>query len=349
MRYYLDLLWRKLLIAKTVVYTRIVLLVWGYLSYLRSLGRKPSYIRERHLGLVDLDSARKVAIFNHYDGGGRVPDFVLYYLREIAACGFAIIFVSNAPKLRPEAIEAIEPLCARIIRRDNIGRDFGAYKEGIAEIPDLAALDCLMIANDSVYGPLYKLRDVLARMPLDEADVWGATDNWQRRYHLQSYFLLFSPRALTNPAFHAFWDKLRFVQAKSWIIEKYEIGLSRSLIAGGLRLRALCPYREATKALVRAVRGGALETDGMNAVQRRFLEGMFTYVDNGTPLNSTHFFWDHLIASMRCPFLKRDLMRKNPAKIPFLHYWEDVIQQSTEYDTTLIEKHLVQSLSNRSI
>jgi hypothetical protein len=53
----------------------------------------------------------------------------------------------------------------------------------------------------------------------------------------------------------------------------------------------------------------------------------------GIPLNGTHFFWEHMIAEMKCPFIKRDLFQKNPAHIPFLFQWEEVVRRSSRYDT----------------
>ena len=55
-----------------------------------------------------------------------------------------------------------------------------------------------MLANDSVYGPLFDLKEILARCDAS-ADIWGMTDNRAGGYHLQSYFLLFRGRALVCP------------------------------------------------------------------------------------------------------------------------------------------------------
>jgi hypothetical protein len=39
---------------------------------------------------------------------------------------------------------------------------------------------------------------------------------------------------------------------------------------------------------------------------------------------------------MGCPFLKRELLRDNPVRIPGLVSWQEVIQSATKYDTDLI-------------
>jgi len=340
----IRLVWR---VGSGVV--RGVLLCLAFLSFLRSLLRAPSYVRERHEGRKRLEGARKVLVFVHFDRSGTVHDFVLNHVRLLANCGFAVVFVSNAPTLAERAIEALKPICALILRRDNVGYDFGAYKEGIAAIPDLSALDQLALANDSVYGPFHHPMSYLERMSAETADVWGTSDSWEFSFHLQSYFLLFHRAALASPAFAAFWARMRFVQSKFWIVRHHEVGLTRALAGSGLRCRAAFPYREAASALIESVMERGVAPDSMDPVRKEFLARLFGSIDAGVPLNGTHFFWDHMIANMGFPFLKRDLLQKNPARIPLLTYWERIVRQSSDYDTDLILRHLERSLKNRSV
>ncbi|MSP89130.1 MAG: polysaccharide biosynthesis-like protein [Alphaproteobacteria bacterium] len=323
----------------------------GFLSYLwsfRLFGK--SYVVERWPGALDLASATRVAIFNHYDRQGVVHDFQRHYVRQLEAAGFAIVFVSNAPRLAPATIDWLTPRCALILRRTNAGKDFGAYKDAIQEIPELARLDRLLLANDSVYGPFHDLAGIVDRMDGEIADVWCITDSWEYRYHLQSYFLLFGRRALENPAFRQFWGSLRYVQNKNWLIFRYEIGLSRRLMSAGLRCRALFAYRDCANAVIEAVQGGRiLDNEALSSVQKKFIAAMFGAINAGRPLNGTHFFWDYLIGAMGCPFVKRELLRDNPAGIPFLTYWPKVIQGASGYDTDMILRHLELTLRDRSI
>jgi lipopolysaccharide biosynthesis protein len=236
------------------------------------------------------------------------------------------------------------------VQRANVGMDFGAYKDGIGTLPRLDRLEALLLANDSVYGPFHDLGDVIGRMNLAEADVWGITDSWERRFHLQSYFLLFGRRALSHEAFAQFWSRVRYVQAKSWVICHYEIGLTQHLVRGGLRCRALFPYRVAATSMLAALRRQAAG-EAFTPSERRqdFLASVVRAVEYGIPMNSSHFFWDHLIVRMGCPFLKRVLLRENPARIPGLVSWQEVIQSATKYDTDLIARHLECTLRRRAV
>jgi hypothetical protein len=320
---------KRLCLAAVRLARQIVRHLYGSASYMMSFTRRrASYVRRRWPGALDLERATRIAVFVHFDRQGMVHDFVLHYLAEIARAGFTTVFVSNAPRLDPESIDRLSPLCGAILQRANVGMDFGAYKDGIGTLPRLDRLEALLLANDSVYGPFHDLGDVISRMNLAEADVWGITDSWGPRFHLQSYFLLFGRRALSHEAFTQFWSRVRYVQAKSWVIGHYEIGLTRHLVRGGLRCRALFPYRVAATTMLAALRRQAAE-EAFTPSERRqdFLVALVRAVEYGIPLNSSHFFWDHLIREMGCPFLKRVLLRENPARIPGLVSWQEVIQR----------------------
>jgi len=341
---------RRLCLAAVGLTRQIVHELYGLAACLLSFTRRrSSYVRRRWPGALDLEAATRVAVFAHFDRQGVVDDFILYYLGAIAHAGFTTVFVSNAPRLSSETLSRLTPLCGAILRRANVGLDFGAFKDGVATLR-IERLEALLLTNDSVYGPFRDLADVMSGMNLLEADVWGITDSWQHRFHLQSYFLLFGHRALTSPVFRPFWSRLRYVQSKTWVIKHYEIGLTRALLRAGLRCRALFPYRLAALTAAETVhREMTADSYALAEPRQRFATTLVTAVEAGRPLNASHYFWEHLISRMGCPFLKRELLRKNPARIPGLVRWEEVIQRTGKYDTDLIARHLERSARNRAI
>jgi lipopolysaccharide biosynthesis protein len=270
-------------------------------------------IRATYPGRQPLRDGGKVAVFAHFDRDGRVHDFVLTYLRALGQAGFAVVFVSNAPRLANAAVEQLRPLVALVLHRRNLGYDFAAYQDGLAALGELARFDQVVLANDSVYGPLFDLGALLRRCD-DRADVWGMTDNREHRYHLQSYFLLFRRTVLTNPAFAAFWRAVRPVQSRQWVIRRYEVGLTQHLQRAGLRCGALFPCE--------TVAAGAAAAN------------------SDKPVNVMHVHWDRLISVLGCPFIKRELLLYNPLKVAHVSRWRDVIRRASFYDTELIARHL---------
>lgn len=283
-------------------------------------------IRARHRGRQTLAEGGKVAVFAHFDRDGHVHDYVLYYLAALGRAGFAIVFVSNAPRLDAAAVDRLLPHVAMVLHRRNVGYDFAAYKQGLAVLGGLTHYAQVLLANDSVYGPFFDLSPLLHRCDA-RADVWGITDSREHGYHLQSYFLLFRPTALASPALAAFWRSVRPVRSRQWVIRHYEVGLTQALRQAGLRCAALFPC-------------DTVIASRLAAADPPLTERWRAAIQAGRPVNVMHLGWDHLITAMGCPFVKRELLMYNPLKVPHTARWPQVIGQASGYDTALIAGHL---------
>lgn len=276
------------------------------LALLASLRRSPFHAVESWT--APGEPGPEVALFIHFDAAGQVAAPVLRYLAALREAGLSVLFVSNAGHLEPPAWEALRGLCAGILVRRNIGYDFGAMREGLAHwrLPR-ADTRMVLLANDSVLGPFAPLRPVLDRIDFAEADVWGAVDTRQRRYHLQSWFLAAGRRALDDPAWARFWSRVRPVQSKAWVIGHYEVAFTAAMQGAGLRVRALWPYDE----LLRRVQG--VQGFGSSAELRQFAR-VAKFLRRGHDLNPTADLWRTLLAA-GCPFIKRELVGANPARV----------------------------------
>jgi hypothetical protein len=305
----------------------------------------------------------RVVVFCHFDARGRVRDHTRAYLDALRAEALDIVFVSNAGYLAAADMAWLRGRVARIIVRRNIGYDFAAWRDALQACA-LPAADTsfLLIANDSVYGPLQPLGAVLQQIDFDQADVWSATDSWQHRFHLQSFFLAVGPRALQHEAFAAFWRSVGNVRSKWWVVIRFEVGLTRAMLTAGLRCRALWPYTQSIAVLRQAeIEADALQTaDSADAVvPPRLLREPFAKAlrDNSarilgaalqhTPLNPTADLWNVLIRQ-GCPFLKRELLRDNPSGVPDLAAWSSLVAGIDTGSHELILRDLELSLKNRS-
>lgn len=323
--------------------------VAGGIGVLRGWFHSPNQvIRAWPEGEVRLGS--KVALFVHFDGQGAVRRHVLDYVTALHDAGFSVVFVTNSGRLRDDSMAALQAVCASVLVRRNIGYDFGAMREGLERLQlPRPETETLVIANDSVYGPLRPLDEVLARVDLDVADLWGATESWQRRYHLQSFFLVAGRAAMTNPAWHAFWKGVRPVRSKHWVVSRYEVGLTQQLLRAGLRCAALWPYQD----LVRGIDPGLLDgelsspSDPYINVRRIHVSRIRHAVVERMPLNPTAELWRQLLEA-GFPFIKRELLRDNPAKVVDIADWRDVVRERLGGDTTAIERDLQRVLKDRA-
>ncbi len=272
----------------------------------------------------------KVCVFVHWDGAGDVRPHVLHHVRTLAEAGISVVFVTNSGRLRTDALERLKPICAGILVRGNVGYDFGAWREGIDRLSlPRANTEMVLLANDSVYGPVRMLDDILNAIDFTRADVWGCTESWQHRYHLQSYFMAFSPAVVRSPAWRSFWQSVRPTWSKNWLIRIYEIGLTQALLRAGFGCRAIWPYQDLVRdidaeMLTDFTEGGPNLADPAVAVRQIQARRLRKAVVQRIPLNPTSDLWRQLLTA-RYPFIKRELLRDNPTAVPDVAEWRDVL------------------------
>jgi lipopolysaccharide biosynthesis protein len=226
---------------------------------------------------------RDFCLFAHFDKDDKVDDYVLHYLKHIRELNFSIVFVSTA-RLPLSETDRVRSHCFDVILRENIGLDFGSWAAGLAK--HRAAIDGrLLLANDSVYGPIGSLSAAVDRLTSRPADFYGLVESIEIAPHLQSWFLLFEQGMVRHPAFSAILSRSYAAMSKRQIILQGEVNLSRRLAGAGFRYNAL--YRSTQASLV-----------------ERCLLG-----------NPSHFLWQELLSDEGIPFLKVDLLRDNPLRL----------------------------------
>lgn len=275
-------------------------------------------------GLRGPGNRNLLCVFAHFDRDDIVDDHVLHYLGALDAAGAEIIFCSTAEGLGGAEIEKLRPLCGTVIVRRNLGYDFASYRTGLAAAGDLSRYDAVILANDSVYGPLRDLKAIFAAMADKDADFWGITDSTEFGHHLQSYFLVFRKAVATSALFHEFWRRFPDFRAKLSVIAKGELGLSKTLVAGGFRIGALCGTSR-------------ILAENPALFDRRAAAQGFL---RGKPLNLSHHDWRLLIERYGSPFIKIELLRDNPKSVADVAEWETVARDAGDYDPRLIHNHL---------
>lgn len=297
-----------------------------------------------------------VVLFMHFDRYGNVRAQILHYIRELVANGRSVVFVTNSGQLTPAAMASLQPLCAGIIIRANQGYDFGAWREGI-EFLQLPRADTeeLILANDSIFGPVRPLAEMLARIDYGVADIWGLTESWQYRYHLQSFFLAFGKAALQSRAFAKFWDSVRPVPVKAYIVRQYEIGITQAMIKGGLRCAALWPYQQLLEMVDRREVEKLLpleeddlgRLDPVHITRKLHVMRLRDAVARRIPVNPSADLWRQLLLQ-GFPFIKRELLRDNPTGVEDVHDWIHVVRDVIGADAEPILQDLRMMLKNQA-
>ena len=128
----------------------------------------------------------------------------------------------------------IETNCT-VIKRKNVGRDFGAYKDGVLWLEKEFGLDRierLLFINDT----LVWLNDGKEMIQTTMKSDWSALFlNLEIHTHAQSFFLSFSNNVVNDKKFLKFWRTYIPTEHRRLAILNGEIKLSETLIKRGYR------------------------------------------------------------------------------------------------------------------
>lgn len=250
-----------------------------------------------------------LAVLAHYDRHGAVADHVVYQADRLRAAADRLVVVSSCA-LTAAGRARLAAAADSVIERDNRGYDFGAWRAGLLSVPDWPEQERVIIANDSVVGPLRPVADLLAGATTDIA---GITMSRQAVPHVQSYFMAFGPAALRLPTFQAFWREMALVDDRTQVIQRYELGLGRLAAEAGLTASAYftaTPHEErlmAARIASHHRRGAAGAVAGAAAYALQPVRQVMESPVLG--------LWDRVFDDARLPVVKVSLFSRNPYRI----------------------------------
>lgn len=253
-----------------------------------------------------------VALYAHWSPGGRISRMVMRQIAIWRENGFDVVFVSNASP-PAEDWEAVAEQTVLRIRRGNTGGDFGAWRDAAREaLRTLPQPRELLLSNDSVLGPFRPMEPIVAAWRDGGEGLFGLTESLAGGAHLQSYALLARGEdAVGTVLTHL--EGFRDSRSKWRIVQSGEIGLTRRFVASGIRCAALFGYERVLTQV--------------DAATRLSLGDRFAAPDSlrRHPLNPCHHLWRVLVERMAFPYIKTDLISRNPWNLADLDGWTDLV------------------------
>jgi hypothetical protein len=227
---------------------------------------------------------RPICLFCSYDDGNVIRENVYYYLNQLMLAGFDTVFISSSDAISELDIERLTKCCVRIINRENKGYDFYGWKTGLEKYSRFKSHTGLLLANDSVLGPLFDMSDITKKLERCSADIIGMTNCRKFYPHLQSYFLYCKQDVVLSEEFLRFFREVKVYDFKNLVIRKYEVGFSR-FFSSRFRLAALYDLD--------------LLVDKLGYSERPIQR-----------IEPTYHLWKSLITELKFPFLKKSLMTR---------------------------------------
>ena len=276
--------------------------------FTRDKSSKEPHVRHNVEGAISPDHGRPVCLFSSYDGESIVREGVYHYLRQLEMAGFDTVFISTSAAISELDLKKLAGCCIRIINRENRGYDFYSWKVGLEAYPQYHEHSGLLLANDSVSGPLFDFGDTITRLENHDADIVGMTDSFRYYPHLQSYFIYCKRPVVLSKEFINFFDQVKVIQLKSAVVRKYEVGFAQML---GKRFQFAALYP---------------------------LENMLDQIKylgySERDVDPTHRLWKSLITELKFPFLKRNLLTRRGVST---HEVTSVLAQSdSDFDVNIL-------------
>jgi Rhamnan synthesis protein F len=255
---------------------------------------------------------RRLIVTAHWDPDGRIAPHVRRSVDALRQFADDHVFVS-ATELQTEDLEWVSAR-TRVLQRPNRGYDFASYKLGLQE-SELDRFDEVVIMNDSVVFPLIPPPVIFETMQGRACDFWGLTMNYQIRPHVQSFFVCFRRDVVASHSFRAFWAAVGEASGRNEAIQRYEIGLSTTLLEAGFSMDGYFAPTP-TDRLAAAVRTAYLDVG--YGVRTRSLQTLRDRVRTGwgrASWNVTIVLADRALDCGRLPFVKLETLRFDPNRL----------------------------------
>lgn len=231
------------------------------------------------------------------------PTYLEDYFVALKEQGFFTIFINARDAAPSNQFTRTLAGLDHYIERANLGLDFGSWSDFsrwfLANGGSFNDFEEVLLANDSMIGPLSSLQPIFSAATTLPHHVVGLTDSFQGAHHLQSYFLLFKKPALSALFLDKFLSGLPYYINKTLLIQDVEMQLTGALAAFGLSWAPLFPYLELSKKSIP-------DEDVLNFIETHGF-GLFFSAQN-----PTHFYAERLLLEHNFPFVKKELIYKNP-------------------------------------
>lgn len=175
----------------------------------------------------DLLGKERIAVIAQFSMGPIQPRSLSEYMRELDESGYGIVIVGTCTNPEPLEFPHGIPATAIVMRRPNLGYDFGSWATALGCLPEIRNAGTVLLTNDSLLGPFRSISDILEWAAGPGPDIRGLTMSFQFVKHIQSFFLAFRGGILADAPWVDFFNSVRLEDGKDNIVMAYEIGVAR--------------------------------------------------------------------------------------------------------------------------
>ncbi|MBC7479864.1 MAG: hypothetical protein H7317_17540 [Pseudorhodobacter sp.] len=184
-----------------------------------------------------------MAIFLIFAPGG-VPASLWLTVEQVRAMGYAILFVVNGPVPEADAVRLVAQSW-RLLRRPNLGYDFGGYRDAVLHIGRLGSSpERMLFVNDTFWSTAVAGPSSLAALDAIDAP-YAALCSFTyrprgrrpkelvRRIYGCSFGFVVDRSVIKSAAFQSFWRNMRLYEDKEDVVRYGEVGFSHAMMGAG--------------------------------------------------------------------------------------------------------------------
>ena len=189
----------------------------------------------------------ELALFVTYSPDGWLKPHVRHIVDSLRREGIAVALIVNTDMAWKFRDSDLMSCVDSLFVRQNKGFDFAAWAHVLQLRPETREATILYLINDSLVGPIdqTKVAEILRRIRASKADVIGLTENRERGWHLQSYFLAFKPSALHSTPFVSIIERIVCYEDKLDVIADYELRFATDFRRAGLNCEPIFRAQDA--------------------------------------------------------------------------------------------------------
>ena len=184
---------------------------------------------------------KRICLFAGYDKTNIIQDYVVYYLKELSSVS-DIYYMADNEISESEKLKII-PYVKGAYGFHHKKYDFGSWQELINIIgwEKILEYDELILANDSVFGPVYPMQEFMNYIENDrEWDICGINKAVKYNiWHLSSYFLVFKKKVFNTNIFKTHIESVYPESKLADIVDKYEVPFMKKFYDNGFVVKCV--------------------------------------------------------------------------------------------------------------
>lgn len=180
-----------------------------------------------------------LCLFCHYSDTDTIPNYVVYYLEKLLEVTDKVVLLTNDRGGDIRNISQVEDMGIEYRIYKNEGYDFGMYYKFIMN--EETECDRLWLVNDSMVL-FNNLHGISQWIKTEKSGYMGLTDNVEKGWHIQSYFLVFTKHS--QKLLKEYMGSNGICNTFNEVVDVYEVGLSKFLIDHSVRLSVRYSYKD---------------------------------------------------------------------------------------------------------